>query len=87
VLRDEEENLRFIVHPELQIIVLKEDWTYIKDLLSDFLGRAKQDPAALFKQISSLSVGPLVTNEAGADLSEYPAIESLSSEFVPLELS
>jgi hypothetical protein len=87
VLRDEDGNLRFLVHPELRTIVLEEDLAYIEALLSDFLERAKQDPAALFKQISCLGVGSIVTNQVGSNLSEYPTIESLSSEFVSLELS
>jgi hypothetical protein len=84
-LRDEEGTPRFLVHPELRTIVLEEDLAYIEDLLSDFLQRAMQDPAALFTQISSVGVGPLVTNEVGSSLSECPAMESLSARFMPLQ--
>jgi hypothetical protein len=84
-LRDEEGTPRFLVHPELRTVVLEEDLAYIEDLLSDFLQRAMQDPAALFKQISSVGVGPLVTKEVGSSLSECPAIECLSSKFMPLQ--
>jgi hypothetical protein len=84
-LKDVEGGLRFRVHPEFRTIVLEDDLPYLESLLSDFLERAKKDPEALFKQISSLGVGPLVTYEAGTPLSEFPEIESLSSQFLPLE--
>jgi hypothetical protein len=84
-LRDAEGSLRFRVHPELRSIVHEDDLAYLESLLSDFVGRAKKDPEALFKQISSLGVGPLLTYEAGSALSEFPEIESISFHFLPLE--
>jgi len=84
VLRDEEGNLRFLVHTELPAIVQGEDWVYLQSLLRDFEERAKLDPASLFKQLSTLRVGPLVTRVVGADLNEYPEIQALSSAFVEL---
>lgn len=84
MLKDEHGGLRFLTHPELRTIVQREDLVYIEALLQDFLGRSKQDPSVLFKQISSLGVGPLVTQEAGPSLSEYPFIQELSSQFVQI---
>jgi len=84
VLRDEQGNLRFLVHPELRIIVHSRDLDYIESLLLDFGERAKQHPEDLFKQLSFLNVGPLVTKEIGSSLSEFPAIQKLSSDFVQL---
>jgi hypothetical protein len=84
VLRNELGSLRFLIHPELRTIVQGEDLTYTEALLQDFLRRAKQDPAALFKQISSLGVGPFVTQEAGSSLSEYPFIQELSTQFIQI---
>jgi len=84
VLRDEEGDLRFLVHPELRNIVQEEDSTYVESLLRDFLVRAELHPDALFEQISSLSVGPLVTHEAGSDLSNHPQLGQLCSKFVQL---
>ena len=46
-------------------------------LLGDFVVRAKEQPAALFKQLSSLSVGPLVTQETGERISDHPQSWSL----------
>jgi hypothetical protein len=84
VLKDENGSLRFLIHPELRSIVEGEDLAYIEDLLQDFLERAKQDPEALFKQLSSLGVGPLVVNEIGSNLCDCPSIQKLSSQFVQL---
>jgi hypothetical protein len=85
VLRDKERGLRFLVHPELRNIVGEEDIVFIESLLLDFSERAKLHPAALFNQLCSLGVGPLVTQEAGSDISEYPPIKELSSRFLELE--
>lgn len=84
MLRDRQGDLRFLIHPELRIIVHPEDLDYIESLLLDFGERAKQHPDDLFKQLSSLNVGPFVTNEVGSSLSEFPAIQKLSSDFVQL---
>lgn len=83
-LRDEEGGLRFLVHRELSAIVQGEDWAYLQSLLQDFEERAKLDSAGLFKQLSTLSVGPLVTRVVGTDINEYPEIQALSSAFVEL---
>jgi hypothetical protein len=64
--------------------VQDEDWIYLQSLLRDFEERARLDPASLSKQLSSLSVGPLVTHSIGADLKDYPEIQALSSTFVEL---
>jgi hypothetical protein len=81
VLQDEKKDLRFLVHPELRSIVRKEDSNYTESLLTDFTER-EVDSEALFKQLSSLSVGPLVTHEVGSMLSDYPDSFRLSGQFV-----
>ena len=85
VLRDREGNLRFLVHPELQTLVQEEDLPYIQSLLKDFLVRAKREPAALFKQLSSLGVGSLVTQEIGSNLADDSSLQELSTSFVELK--
>lgn len=85
VLRDNMEGrLRFLIHPEMTTIVQEGDLAYIESLLSDFLERAKLNPAALFMQLSSLAVGPLITHETGPSLAEFPAIQELSKIFLCL---
>jgi hypothetical protein len=81
VLEDEKGSLCFLVHPELREVVTDKDIPYIESLLKDFLERAKLNPAALFKQLSSLEVGPLVTHETGSNISDYPHIFMLCSHF------
>jgi hypothetical protein len=85
VLRDKDRGLRFLVHPELRKVVQGKDFVFIESLLLDFSERAKLHPAALLKHLCSLGVGPLVTQEAGSDISEYPPIKELSSRFLELE--
>jgi predicted component of type VI protein secretion system len=84
VLKDREGNLRFLSHPKMSKIVQEDDLAYIESLLRDFLERAKLHPAALFKQLSSLAVGPLVTHETGSSLAEFPALQGLSKTFLSL---
>jgi hypothetical protein len=82
VLEDEVGNLRFLVHPELRSVVSGNDQSYLESLLKDFLVRAKLHPAALFKHLSSLGVGPLVTHEVGTVISDRPPLFELCSRFV-----
>jgi hypothetical protein len=82
VHRSEDESLQFFIHPEWRTIVQEEDLAYIEALLRDFIDRAKMNPEALFKQISSLGVGPLVAQRVGSDVSESPSIQELSSIFM-----
>ena len=84
VLKGLEENVYLFVHPELRTVVQKEDLVYIEALLQDFPERAKQHPAEFFKQISSLGVGPLVTQRVGLNLSECPSMQKIVSQFVQL---
>lgn len=85
MLKDRGGNLRFLAHPELYTIVQKEDLEYIQSLLKDFLERAKRDSAALFKQLSSLGMGSLVTQEVGSDIGNDPSLQELLSKFVELD--
>jgi hypothetical protein len=65
-------------------IVQKEDLEYIRSLLDSCIERAKLHPAALFKQLSSIAVGPLVAGETGSTLAESPRLQKLSRTFVQL---
>jgi hypothetical protein len=84
VFKDASGSLRFLVDPDWRSVVRALDVEYIESLLHDFLGRAKEQPAALFEQLSSLDVGPLVTQVTGDRISDHPALAELSSRFVPL---
>ena len=76
--------LRFFVHPDWRSLIQQEDVNYISDLLIDALERAEEQPAAFFRQLSSLGVGPLVTQQTGAQVSDCPSLLNILSEFVRL---
>lgn len=84
VFEDATGGLRFLVDPDWRAVVQAEDVEYLGALLRDFLERAKEQPAALFSQLSSLNVGPLVTEATGENITEHPDLQHLSSRFVQL---
>jgi hypothetical protein len=84
VLEDEQGKLRFLVHPQWRGMVSGKDLSYLESLFKDFVERTKLHPEALFKQLSSLGVGPLMTQEAGTHISDHPALLELCSRFVSL---
>ena len=85
VLRDENGALRLMVSPDLRTIVQGDDWTYLDPLLLDLLDRAKAQPGDLFKQLSSVGVGPLVTQEVGRELTDHPKLRDLPDLFIDLD--
>jgi len=84
VLKDARGDLRFLVDPGWRAVVQEEDREYLESLLGDFLERAKEQPETLFEQLSSLEVGPLVTQETGEQISDHPRLLELSSRFVQI---
>ena len=84
VVADGESGLQFLVHPDWRKIVEAEDLDYIESLLRDFQQRDKLHPDALFKQLSSLGVGPLVIHEEGSTISNSSSLFELRSRFVQL---
>jgi hypothetical protein len=85
VLKDEKGALRLMVSPDLRTIVQGDDWAYLDPLLLDLQDRARIQPAALFKQLSSIGVGPLVTQEVGKELTDHPKLRDLPDRFIDLE--
>lgn len=71
--------------PELNVLILVEDRDYIQSLLNDFVKRSKRDPAALFKQLSSLWIGSLLTQEVGTDIMGDQSLSELLSRFIELD--
>ena len=82
VLRDSKGGLRLLTDPDWRSLVQRQDVDYISALLADFFVRATEQPAALFEQLSSLSIGPLVTQETGEQISDHSRILELVSRFV-----
>lgn len=82
-LLDQHGRLRILVDPELRMMVESDDWLHLDALLKDFRERARTDPAALFKQLSSLNVGPLVTEVVGMRISDHPTLATRTVRLVP----
>lgn len=85
VLKDQENRLQILIHPELRTMVRGEDLAFLESLLQDFTERAKFHAGELFRHLSSLGVGPLVTQAVGPNLAEYPSIQDVSAKFVHIE--
>lgn len=82
VLFDKNDGVRVFVTPRLQEVVPEDDWHYLDALFADFLVRAKSNTDELFQQLRSLQVGPLLTEEVGGDLAEFPHLEAKARDFV-----
>lgn len=81
---EEQDELKFFVPSHLQTLVDKEDLKYIEQLLKDLPKRARTDAKALFDQLSSLSVGPLVTTSVGICNVLTSSLEQICAGLVPL---
>lgn len=72
------------IRPRWEEIVGSCDRSYLEVLFRDFKDRAKSDPELMFRMLSSLAVGPLVTYDAGSDLNEHPEYRALWASFAEL---
>jgi hypothetical protein len=81
IVVDGRDGLHFFLNPAWREFVLETDVEYIELIIRDFHDRALQSPRQLFDQLSSLSLGPLVTAATGTDLSGNASLQKLSSEF------
>ena len=77
--------LRIYIRPDWQAIILPSDQEYITSLLSDFEIRISTDPDALFEQLSSLAVGPLITYDCESDPTRHSRILEMASQFVDIQ--
>jgi hypothetical protein len=84
LVRSRNGNLDLLVHPAWHDIVAPAHQEYVQDVLSDFERRTTTDPEGLFKQVATLSVGPLVTYAEGADISDNPKLRKMLDSFVSL---
>jgi hypothetical protein len=76
----DENALRLYLHKAFQQRTADRDLRYMNELLPDLLLRSRRSPEAAFRQLSQLSVGPLVTEEVGQrDFSTEP-VENLYPE-------
>jgi hypothetical protein len=64
-VKEANDRLVFSVSPNLSKLVDKVDLRFVNNTFRDLPRRAKLYPHLLFKQISSLRVGPLITHKVG----------------------
>lgn len=77
-------NLTLLVSTSLTKIVRVEDRPYFDELFQDLRERTLLDPEALLQQLSSLSVGPLVTHRTGIVSADDQYLTDFCSDFVSL---
>ena len=73
--------LKLYAHRTLMRQILDKDQEYVRDLLKDLLQRARTFPDEVFKQLSGLSVGPLVTAEVLPVQLHESTIEDIYPDF------
>lgn len=57
--------MQILVNPDWRSFVQEPDSDYLEELFESFIELLVEDPSALFKQLASLSVGPIVTKSEG----------------------
>jgi hypothetical protein len=67
--------------PGFRAIVEADDLPFLDRLLKDFSARSAEGPAELFRQVSALSMGPIVTQQVGVLVAEREHIESCCAGF------
>jgi len=77
--------LDIYVHRAFEDKASGDDRSYVQELLPDLVQRSKCSPGAAFRQLASLSVGPLITEKVGLlNFSRHP-VESLYPDLVRLK--
>jgi len=76
-----EGELSIRVHPDWRNTEVSEDHAVLQALFDDLRERASLDPEGLLKQLSSLSVGPMQTYDAGQTLADRPDLLQLFDRF------
>jgi hypothetical protein len=84
VTLSEKDGMEIRVHPEWETIVQPVDREYLGSLYRDFRERIQSDPEALFRQLSNLAVGPVVTCVSGSNLVDHPVYLDLMNTFCAL---
>lgn len=79
-----ESTLEILVNHGWQRILPQSYWDYFAALLIDWKERAAREPGTLFRQICSLSGGPLISVLTDSHLGRNPVPAELVSTFRPL---
>ena len=79
---EQSEGLSLFVNPAWREFVASRHWEYMGDLLEDFKERKRLEPDALFQQLCSLRVGPIITHEV--HLLDMDSQQHIPSNFTAL---
>lgn len=82
---DGQDGWAFLVSPDFWQVVHEGDLQIINDFRLDLSARARRYPGALFLQLSSMSVGPLVTHKVGLTGDDDQYLIARCAEFVDLQ--
>ena len=77
-------DLCLLIHRRWHEIVPPDYLDYMNSLLADVCHRASADPNRLFRQLETLTVGPIVTSEVGVVSLERFRFKILSTDFIRL---
>ena len=81
LVRNYEGDSRVLTRTHWVDVVDQDDKEYIDEMLSDFEARMRREADHLLKQVSSLSVGPLITYAAGPRLVDHADLFALCGVF------
>jgi hypothetical protein len=77
------DRLEIRVRPDWQSQVRSQDRKFLSSFFASITRFAAEDPATALDQISSLSMGPMVTAATGEKLAEWPDLLRLWGTFAP----
>ncbi len=77
--------LSLFFNPRWNEIVECGHQDYVHSLLDDLAVRAKSDPDAVFQQVTSLGVGPIVTRNVGQWDTRDHMVDALQADFKELK--
>lgn len=81
---DADAQIDYYVHPKWPRLIRARDEFYFVQLFRDLLLRSVQDSEGVFRQLSSLSVGPLVCRLSGSATAVQSALRAQCRDFIPL---
>ena len=75
---------KLLVRSGWPAIVLIDDQSYVREMLADMKSRVSEDVEELFQQLSSLSVGPIITYAVGQDAQSDPKLAVMVRDFIEI---
>jgi len=84
IMLHENKEVQILVNPDWRTLIQEQDLDFLEELFGSFIKRASEDPLALFEQLTSLSVGPIVTKCAGTKAYSDLLVDPQYCHFVEL---